>query len=211
MSSLHFHLCISDEPIAFLLVCFLWVIAILPIYLWQVHCIFTSIFQMCSLHFFMYISRAVPWIAHACERRSWGGVDCVSSYRGTPRAGRRRSTPHLYISDAFIAFLLVYFQGSPLDRPCLREAELGRSRLCVIISGHAKSGEEEVDPSLVDKEAVLCTLNIKRMSQDGYFTGFTGKDTHTFIFIFQNIFISVACWSNFKNWLPCITSSRRRV
>ena len=75
MSSLHFYLYVSYEFIA----------------------IFTCIFQMRSLHFFMYISRAVPWIAPACERRSWVGVGCVSSYRGTPRAGRRRWTPRSWI------------------------------------------------------------------------------------------------------------------
>lgn len=55
-------------------------------------------------------------------------------------------------------------QGTPLNRATLRAVNINMCDMCVILSSTSKSGTE--DGSLVDKEAILCSLNIKAMTFD---------------------------------------------
>lgn len=57
----------------------------------------------------------------------------------------------------------VLFQGSPLNRANLRAVHINLCDMCVILSARNSSTE---DSSLVDKEAILCSLNIKAMTFD---------------------------------------------
>ena len=73
---------------------------------------------------------------------------------------------HSYVPHTGIPILLLYdvtFQGSPLNRANLRAVNINRCDMCVILS--ARKGSSD-DGSLVDKEAILCSLNIKAMSFD---------------------------------------------
>lgn len=54
-------------------------------------------------------------------------------------------------------------QGSPLNRANLRAVNINLCDMCVILSAKQKSHD---DPHLVDKEAILCSLNIKAMTFD---------------------------------------------
>ena len=54
-------------------------------------------------------------------------------------------------------------QGSPLNRANLRAVNINLCDMCVILSARKKTSE---DPTLVDKEAILCSLNIKAMTFD---------------------------------------------
>jgi potassium large conductance calcium-activated channel subfamily M alpha member 1 len=55
------------------------------------------------------------------------------------------------------------FQGSPLNRANLRAVNINLCDMCVIVSAKDRNLE---DPNLVDKEAILCSLNIKAMTFD---------------------------------------------
>ncbi|XP_064622887.1 calcium-activated potassium channel slo-1-like isoform X8 [Lineus longissimus] len=53
--------------------------------------------------------------------------------------------------------------GSPLNRANLRAVNINLCDMCVILSARKTASE---DPTLVDKEAILCSLNIKAMTFD---------------------------------------------
>ncbi|BFZ03423.1 hypothetical protein BsWGS_06464 [Bradybaena similaris] len=53
--------------------------------------------------------------------------------------------------------------GSPLNRANLRAVSINLCDMCVIVSAKDRNME---DPNLVDKEAILCSLNIKAMTFD---------------------------------------------
>lgn len=53
--------------------------------------------------------------------------------------------------------------GSPLNRANLRAVNINLCDMCVIVSAKDKNQD---DPNLVDKEAILCSLNIKAMTFD---------------------------------------------
>ena len=53
------------------------------------------------------------------------------------------------------------FQGSPLNRADLRSVKINQCSMCVILSANDCTTE---DPTLIDKEAILCSLNIKTMT-----------------------------------------------
>ncbi|KAL8575780.1 hypothetical protein ACOMHN_004966 [Nucella lapillus] len=53
--------------------------------------------------------------------------------------------------------------GSPLNRTNLRAVNINLCEMCVIVSAKDKNMD---DPNLVDKEAILCSLNIKAMTFD---------------------------------------------
>ncbi|XP_050390597.1 calcium-activated potassium channel slowpoke isoform X2 [Patella vulgata] len=53
--------------------------------------------------------------------------------------------------------------GSPLNRANLRAVNVNLCDMCVIVSAKDKNMD---DPNLVDKEAILCSLNIKAMNFD---------------------------------------------
>ena len=55
------------------------------------------------------------------------------------------------------------FQGSPLNRANLRAVNINLCDMCVILSAKDRNLD---DPHLVDKEAILCSLNIKAMTFD---------------------------------------------
>ena len=54
-------------------------------------------------------------------------------------------------------------QGSPLNRANLRAVHINLCDMCVILSARNSIGD---DSNLVDKEAILCSLNIKAMTFD---------------------------------------------
>ena len=58
-----------------------------------------------------------------------------------------------------------YLQGSPLNRSNLRAVNINMCDMCVILSAR-KGVNENDDPTLVDKSAILCSLNIKSMTFD---------------------------------------------
>ena len=51
-----------------------------------------------------------------------------------------------------------------MNRAALRSVNINLCDMCVILSACSKSNAD--DGSLVDKEAILCSLNIKAMSFD---------------------------------------------
>ncbi|KAH9491874.1 hypothetical protein Btru_029741 [Bulinus truncatus] len=53
--------------------------------------------------------------------------------------------------------------GSPLNRANLRAVNVNLCDMCVIVSSKDRNAD---DPNLVDKEAILCSLNIKAMTFD---------------------------------------------
>ncbi|ESO08881.1 hypothetical protein HELRODRAFT_168799 [Helobdella robusta] len=53
--------------------------------------------------------------------------------------------------------------GSPLNRANLRAVHINMCDMCIILSARNSTGE---DSNLVDKEAILCSLNIKAMTFD---------------------------------------------
>lgn len=53
------------------------------------------------------------------------------------------------------------FQGFPLNRADLRKVKVNQCHMCVILTTNENFTD---DPTLVDKEAILCSLNIKTMS-----------------------------------------------
>lgn len=55
-------------------------------------------------------------------------------------------------------------QGNPLSRSDLRAANINSCDMCVIVSARIPNPNE--DPTLADKEAILCSLNIKAMHFD---------------------------------------------
>jgi len=57
----------------------------------------------------------------------------------------------------------VTLQGSPLNRANLRAVHINLCDMCVILSARNSIGD---DSNLVDKEAILCSLNIKAMTFD---------------------------------------------
>ena len=75
-------------------------------------------------------------------------------------------------------------QGSPLNRANLRAVNVNLCDMCVIVSAKDRNME---DPNLVDKEAILCSLNIKAMTFDDSLgliqsSNKMGKGFSTFIF-----------------------------
>jgi len=54
-------------------------------------------------------------------------------------------------------------QGSPLNRANLRAVHINLCDMCVILSARNSIAD---DSNLVDKEAILCSLNIKAMTFD---------------------------------------------
>lgn len=61
-----------------------------------------------------------------------------------------------------LLFICVW-QGSPLIRANLRAVNINLCDMCVILSAKDRKLD---DPHLVDKEAILCSLNIKAMTFD---------------------------------------------
>jgi len=59
--------------------------------------------------------------------------------------------------------LLLTRQGSPLNRANLRAVDINMCEMCVILSARNSNAD---DTNLVDKEAILCSLNIKAMTFD---------------------------------------------
>jgi len=59
--------------------------------------------------------------------------------------------------------LCTRMQGSPLNRANLRAVHINLCEMCVILSARNSSAD---DSNLVDKEAILCSLNIKAMTFD---------------------------------------------
>src|SRR6218665_213404 len=57
--------------------------------------------------------------------------------------------------------ILIFFQGCPLNRSDLRRVRTDRCRMCVILT---RSDPPKEDPLLIDKESILCSLNIKTMT-----------------------------------------------
>lgn len=57
----------------------------------------------------------------------------------------------------------ICLQGSPLNRANLRAVHINLCDMCVILSARNSSAD---DSNLVDKEAILCSLNIKAMTFD---------------------------------------------
>ncbi|ESO05600.1 hypothetical protein HELRODRAFT_119046, partial [Helobdella robusta] len=62
---------------------------------------------------------------------------------------------------------ILILDGTPLNRASLRAVNINLCDMCVILSASSKSNVD--DGSLVDKEAILCSLNIKAMSFDDAF------------------------------------------
>uniref|UniRef100_A0A1I8JSB2 BK channel n=1 Tax=Macrostomum lignano TaxID=282301 RepID=A0A1I8JSB2_9PLAT len=60
---------------------------------------------------------------------------------------------------------LSFFPGSPLNRSNLRAVNINLAQMCVVLSSKQNSGMGD-DATLVDKEAILCSLNIKAMAFD---------------------------------------------
>ena len=54
-------------------------------------------------------------------------------------------------------------KGSPLNRANLRAVHINMCDMCVILSARNPSAD---DTNLLDKEAILCSLNIKAMTFD---------------------------------------------
>uniref|UniRef100_A0A1I8ISE1 BK channel n=1 Tax=Macrostomum lignano TaxID=282301 RepID=A0A1I8ISE1_9PLAT len=59
---------------------------------------------------------------------------------------------------------LSIFPGSPLNRSNLRAVNINLAEICVVLSSKQASNLD--DPTLADKEAILCSLNIKAMKFD---------------------------------------------
>lgn len=55
--------------------------------------------------------------------------------------------------------------GSPLNRANLRAININSCDTCIILSARKTLNHNE-DPTLVDKSAILCSLNIKSMMFD---------------------------------------------
>lgn len=74
-------------------------------------------------------------------------------------------TSYVIQISSWINTLTVCFplQGSPLNRANLRAVNVNLCDMCVILSAKDKNLD---DPHLVDKEAILCSLNIKAMTFD---------------------------------------------
>lgn len=64
---------------------------------------------------------------------------------------------------SFLSEMFSLFQGSPLNRANLRACNINFCDMCIILSARNSNVE---DSNLVDKEAILCSLNIKAMSFD---------------------------------------------
>jgi len=62
-----------------------------------------------------------------------------------------------------ISIVPVWMQGSPLNRAHLRACNINMCDMCIVLSARNCSFE---DGNLVDKEAILCSLNIKAMTFD---------------------------------------------
>jgi len=63
----------------------------------------------------------------------------------------------------FLDTVYITLQGSPLNRANLRAVHINLCDMCVILSARNSIGD---DSNLVDKEAILCSLNIKAMTFD---------------------------------------------
>ena len=63
----------------------------------------------------------------------------------------------------YYLYIPLFLQGSPLNRANLRAVNINLCDMCVIVSAKDRNME---DPNLVDKEAILCSLNIKAMTFD---------------------------------------------
>ena len=66
-----------------------------------------------------------------------------------------RALANILCSDDIVA------QGSPLNRANLRAVKVNKCHMCVILTTHDGITD---DPTLVDKEAILCSLNVKTMT-----------------------------------------------
>lgn len=74
-------------------------------------------------------------------------------------------------------------QGTPLNRANLRAVHINMCDMCVILSARNSSND---DSNLVDKEAILCSLNIKAMTFDDTMgllqtSGYSGPGTPPFL------------------------------
>lgn len=56
--------------------------------------------------------------------------------------------------------VVVLLQGSALNRSELRFVRIHRCQMCVVLTNNESTTE---DATLIDKESILCTLNIKTM------------------------------------------------
>jgi len=70
---------------------------------------------------------------------------------------------------------ILVMPGSPLNRYNLRVVNINTCDMCVILSARKGVAETE-DPTLVDKSAILCSLNIKSMTFDDT-VGLLSKNT----------------------------------
>ena len=68
-----------------------------------------------------------------------------------------------FVHAPYVISTQFVFQGSPLNRANLRAVNINLCDMCVILSARKANVD---DSNLVDKEAILCSLNIKAMTFD---------------------------------------------
>ena len=68
----------------------------------------------------------------------------------------------MYASEIY-RMICLWTQGSPLNRAHLRACSINMCDMCIVLSARNCNFE---DGNLVDKEAILCSLNIKAMMFD---------------------------------------------
>lgn len=69
-------------------------------------------------------------------------------------------------------------QGLPLNRSKLRAVNINHCDMCVILSARRNNSD---DSNLVDKEAILCSLNVKAMAFDESVLDTTGSAIQSII------------------------------
>ena len=89
----------------------------------------------------------------------------MSSPQGSPLIFANLRAVNINLCDmcVIVSVCLSLPQGSPLIRANLRAVNINLCDMCVIVSAKDKHLD---DPNLVDKEAILCSLNIKAMTFD---------------------------------------------
>ena len=118
----------------------------------------------------------------------------IHFYEGTESSGLSGVMYARVMKIVVWVWRFVCAQGSSLNRANLRAVKVNLCSMCVILSARKSNVE---DGSLVDKEAILCSLNIKAMTFDdtsgllynapgssGYYLIFcvmTIKDPHFFV------------------------------
>ena len=70
--------------------------------------------------------------------------------------------------------MAIFLKGSPNSRTCLRSVNVQFCDMCVVISSIDR---ESTDLHLIDKAAILCSLNVKAMNFDDSM-GLLGDNHH---------------------------------